>query len=1091
MTAPPIDDGSLDLESLPVDLAARVDEVCDRFEAAWAKGLRPRIEDYLGAQAGPKAEPLRSALRRELLLSEWECRRKLGEKPTVEEYRARFPEWTALVDELFEGDTGGSGRPSGAGSTVFHFPVEPAPLHGRYVIKKFLAGGGIGEVYRAEDREIGREVALKRLRDRNAQQDRFLAEAQVTGQLEHPGIVPVHDVGKDQDGRPFYVMKLVRGQTLKDVIAAFHAGAPGDGTPREVQRHRLLERFVILCQAVAYAHSRGVVHRDLKPDNVMVGQFGETIVVDWGLAKVVGHPFVRGGNELVHLPGSSGSAPTLAGVYMGSPPYMPPELAEGHADDADERTDVYLLGATLYEILTGKAPRSGSSRDEMLEMARSVEPVPARQVKPEVPRSLEAICQKAMARRKQDRYPGAGTLAEDVQRHLAGEPVSVYREGPAARSWRWCKRHRRAVERAAAAVLVLAVILAGGASLRRAQQLRERAELAAAQAKARDEARAHVAQFRRLADQAHFFAASVLPDDDDRRAPYYDLQELESTARDAVERLKGFGVDLAGLPLGEEIQPLKIELYDLLLVRAQTRMGQRPDDPDTARGALELVDRAARVHALTRAAHQVRALSAAALGDRARADRDQELSNNPRTPVLALDHFLAGERLRRRSPAAEDVPEPDSEPDRGALEEAIECYSRALVLEPAHYWAHFQRGRCYLALGRTDDAIAELGACTALRPDAPWGYSARGLALARRKRYIDALRDLDRAVGLGSRPARLNRGLVYWYQKRYDEALDDLEAVLGPPAGERLFEAAYYRALIRLEERKYREAAEECARVVAANPGFRAVYLVRAQAQYLLNDPGAGRASFDKYLSLGHGPALDAEGAEAYRLRGRFLRRLVLEAPGPQRKRIGQWAINELQTAINRGSRMPSVYQDLGAVLDKLGQLGPAIAAYTRALQLAPDMVRTRIMRGAAYTRKAVNRLDLAEADFTQAIRDEPDRAEAHSWLGIVRASRDAPADAQREALQALLSTERIHRKSDYIAVHNVACIYAILAQRDAGNRPAFQTEAIDLLRRSIELWTLRGSGPSEIAYIQGEDAFDDALKARPDFRELLTPKPQ
>ena len=256
-----------------------------------------------------------------------------------------------------------------------------------------------------------------------------------------------------------------------------------------------------------------MVHRDLKPDNVMVGPFGETIVIDWGLAKVVGHPYVRGGTELVYLPASSGSAPTVAGAYMGSPPYMAPELAEGHADDADERTDVYLLGATLYEIVTGRAPRQGSSRDELLELARSVDPVPPRQVKPEIPRPLEAICLKAMTRRKQDRYPGAGTLAEEVQRYLAGEPVSVYREGLPARSWRWCKRHRRAVERTAAAVLVLAVAAVAGLALRRSELRRQTAEREAAQVRQREQARIDVAEFRRLSDEAHFFAASILPDD--------------------------------------------------------------------------------------------------------------------------------------------------------------------------------------------------------------------------------------------------------------------------------------------------------------------------------------------------------------------------------------------------------------------------------------------------------------------------------------------------------------------------------------------------------------------------------------------------
>jgi tetratricopeptide (TPR) repeat protein/tRNA A-37 threonylcarbamoyl transferase component Bud32 len=1110
MTDQPTDEPSPGLGSLPVELAARVDAACDGFEAAWARGMRPLIEDYLGAEA----EPVRSVLFRELLQSEWECRRRLGERPRPEEYQARFPDRAALIDELLGGDSGGSDKPPGPGSTVFHFPVEPAPLHGRYVIKKFHAGGGIGEVYRAEDREIGREVALKRLRDRTASQDRFLAEAQVTGQLEHPGIVPVHDVGTDAEGRPFYVMKFVRGRTLKDVIAAYHAGTAGDGAAREVVRHRLLETFVVLCQAVAYAHSRGVVHRDLKPDNVMVGEFGETIVVDWGLAKVVAHPYVQGGTELVHLPASSGSAPTLAGVYMGSPPYMPPELAEGHADDADERTDVYLLGATLYEIITGKAPRSGSSRDEMIELARSVDPAPPRQVKPEVPRALEAICQKAMYRRKQDRYAGAGMLARDVQRYLAGEPVSVYREGPVARSWRWCKRHRRGVERAAAAVLVLAVVAGAGraiwrlenrrrAELRVAAQERERLEKQreaarreAAQARAREDARADVAEFRRLADEAHFFAASILPDEertphntlpDDQRAPYYDVGRAESRALAALARIERWGADLSALPIADERGQLRDELHDLTLLIAQARIEQRPQDREAARAALALLDRAARVRTPTRWAHRLRSACALALGDRRTADQERLQADDPATPVVALDHFLAGESLRRQSAAANDLMA--TAPDRERLGQAIDAYRQALELRPNHYWSRLQRGRCYLSLGHLARAVEELSACVGLRPDSAWGYSARGLALALQKRYDEALHDLEQGVALGSRPAQLNRGMVYLLQRQHAQALSDFAAVLEPPVDRRLIEAAYYRAVALLDQGRLNAARVECDAVVAENPGFAPVYLTRTRLHLVGGNLAAGRDDLNRYLSLTRGPGFNLQGAGACRLRGRYLRLLVVKPlPGPRRAAIGKLAVAELQKAITLGDSSPGLYQDLGAVHDKLGRPDRAIEAYSLALKTAPDEVQTRVMRGWAHAGQ--DQLDLAAADFAEATRQDPGFAEAHAGLGYVRALLKAPGDAQREALQALLVMAQLQHPSDYIVFHNVACIYARLAQADAVDPRPYQDQAIALLRHAIGLWKDRGNGPNEIAYIMGEKAFDAALRARPEFQALISQKP-
>jgi tetratricopeptide (TPR) repeat protein/tRNA A-37 threonylcarbamoyl transferase component Bud32 len=1057
-------------------LSARIDQVCDRFEAAWAKGVRPSIEKHLGDET----EPGRSALFRELLQSEWECRRQLGERPTAAEYRLRFPGLAALVDELFGPHGPGSEQVPETGSTVNYSSANPAPVHGRYVNQKYHAGGGIGEIYRAEDCQIGREVALKRLRDRAAPRQRFLAEAQVTGQLEHPGIVPVHDLGMDEEGRPFYVMKFVRGRTLKEVIAAYHAGERSSAAEREVQRHRLLETFIAICQAVAYAHSRGVVHRDLKPDNVMVGPFGETIVIDWGLAKLVGHPYVRGGNELVYLTSSSGSAPTIAGVYMGSPPYMAPELADGRADDADERTDVYLLGATLYEILTGRAPRRGSSRDELLELARSVDPVPPRQVKAEIPRPLEAICLKAMTRRKEDRYPGAGTLAEDVQRYLAGEPVSVYREGLPARSWRWCKRHRRAVERTAAAVLVLAVTMGAGLALRRAGL----AEREAAQVRQREQARVDVAEFRRLSDEAHFFAASTLPDD--RRAPYYDVRESESKAEGALAKAGSWADDLSMLPLADERDALRNELYDLLLLLAQNRIQQGPPARGTAEKALPWLERARALHPATRSYHRLRSTCAELLGDRKTAEAEQQRSQDPRTPAIAIDHFLTGESLRTQSAAPDDSP--GAMPDRSRLEQALEAYRQALELDPDHYWSRFQMSRCYLALNRRPEAIEVLSACVALRPDSPWGYSARGLALAFQKRFEDALRDLNRAIALGSRPAQLNRGMVYRLQKQYDPALADFEAVLQPPNGRRLIEAAYYRGQVEWDRDRFPEAEHELDRVVAVNPDFRPVYAARARVRFVLGNQSGGRDDLNRYLSLTRGADLGLESAEAYRLRGYFLRLLLVKkVPGPRRKAIALWALAELQKAIKLGDRSPRLYQDLGVVHEKLGQSQPAIDAYTQALVLAPGEVQTRVMRGWVYVER--KQFARAEADFTAAIGLDPDHAEAHAGLGFVRATLNAPGDAQREALQAMLSMDKVHHASDYIALHDVACICAVLAKSNAGHATEYQDQTIDLLRRALEMWRNRGDGPSEIDYIEGESAFDQALRARPEFQALIKPE--
>jgi hypothetical protein len=232
--------------SVMLALQRHQDEVCKRFHNDWKTGHCPRIEDYLSDCPEP------DALLRELIPLDIDDRRLAGECPEQAEYLTRFPaldrSWLASVLADVESPR--------LRSTVAYHPVVPKVQLGRFVNQRFHARGGMGEVWRAEDTEIGREVALKRMRpERIKDQDRFLAEAQITGQLEHPAIVPVHDLGMDEEGRPFYVMKFVRGRSLKDAIEDYHSPASAKDSSREVQQLRLLEIFTDLCQAVAYAHT--------------------------------------------------------------------------------------------------------------------------------------------------------------------------------------------------------------------------------------------------------------------------------------------------------------------------------------------------------------------------------------------------------------------------------------------------------------------------------------------------------------------------------------------------------------------------------------------------------------------------------------------------------------------------------------------------------------------------------------------------------------------------------------------------------------------------------------------------------------------
>jgi serine/threonine-protein kinase len=343
--------------------------------------------------------------------------------------------------------------------------VSP-PRGQRFRVLRPHAKGGLGEVFVAHDEELHREVALKEIQERFADRpeyrSRFLLEAEITGCLEHPGVVPVYGLGRYPDGRPYYAMRFVKGDTLQQAIDRFHRGdAPGrDPGERRLALRGLLRRFVDVCNAVGYAHSRGVLHRDLKPANAILGDYGETLVVDWGLAKVVRRPADSDGAAGVTLRplSAEGLAPTHLGVPIGTPAFMSPEQAAGQVDALGPAGDVYSLGATLYCLLTGRAPFDGRDVGEILQRVQRGEFRPPRQVKRGVPAALEAVCLKAMAPRPADRYGTARALADDIEHWLADEPVAAHREPWPARLARWGRRHRPLVA-AALALLVTAVVM--------------------------------------------------------------------------------------------------------------------------------------------------------------------------------------------------------------------------------------------------------------------------------------------------------------------------------------------------------------------------------------------------------------------------------------------------------------------------------------------------------------------------------------------------------------------------------------------------------------------------------------------------------
>ncbi|MBC8087726.1 MAG: serine/threonine protein kinase [Phycisphaerae bacterium] len=301
----------------------------------------------------------------------------------------------------------------------------------RYVLGEMVGRGGMGVVYRATDTALEREVAIKILDENNRPAvdiaDRLQREAGILAQLEHPGIVPVHDIGVFGHGRAFYVMRLVRGKRLDEHVSG------------GVTRGEVLRIMLRLCETGAFAHARGIIHRDLKPGNIMIGPFGEVLVLDWGVAKVLASEDRKESKAVdIHLSGPTGASMTEDGAIVGTPGYMSPEQQSGGSARVNETADVFALGVMLAELLEQEsALREGAA----------------------MPRALQAIVARARAAQPTDRYRSVMELADDIRRWMDGQSVTAYRERSYERVFRLYKQHQTAVLLVATYLVVRTVIL--------------------------------------------------------------------------------------------------------------------------------------------------------------------------------------------------------------------------------------------------------------------------------------------------------------------------------------------------------------------------------------------------------------------------------------------------------------------------------------------------------------------------------------------------------------------------------------------------------------------------------------------------------
>jgi tetratricopeptide (TPR) repeat protein/tRNA A-37 threonylcarbamoyl transferase component Bud32 len=702
------------------------------------------------------------------LLLRWEALRQRGEEPTPEALCRDCPE---LLDELRRrlaaraAPDGRLGTPTpsltSGPSTEPVFPPPPlgarVPGGGapsRYRPLRLHARGGLGEVFVAEDQELGRAVALKRIRDRHAadpeSRRRFRREAEITGRLEHPGVVPVYGLVRDADGQPCYAMRFVEGESLQEAIDRFHAeDRPGRAAgERSLALRQLLGRFVAVCNAVAYAHSRGVLHRDLKPANVMLGKYGETLVVDWGLAKLVDRPEAEQTPcQEALAPTAAGGSGTLVGQALGTPAFMSPEQAAGRVDELGPASDVYSLGVTLYVLLAGRTPFPKASVEDLLDRVRGGAFPTPRQGKAGVPAALDAVCRKAMALRPEARYGSAQELAGDVERWLADEPVSAYREPWAARLGRWARRHRPAV--AAAAAAAAAVVVLGGLG-------------------------AWWLQGERAAARQRVTAALERADALRQREHWREAREVLEQAR---PQLGGWGQ--ADLRRRLEQARADLELVDRLdairLGRRTILIGGRPNFAGAGRDYAE----AFREYGLATEDEE-----APRVADRVRASpvRDQL--------IAALDEWCCLEEdARRRAWVLEVVRRADPDEGRNSLRdlgpgadarqvkrlleagkvkvadltvllwrllpfpEGQALLAEVQRLRPDDFWSNFPLANALLGAGKPEEAVGYYRAALAVRPETATAHLGLGLCLRKKGQLDESLAEFRLAVERGPKDA--------------------------------------------------------------------------------------------------------------------------------------------------------------------------------------------------------------------------------------------------------------------------------------------------------------------------------------------------
>jgi tetratricopeptide (TPR) repeat protein/tRNA A-37 threonylcarbamoyl transferase component Bud32 len=865
-------------------------------------------------------------------------------------------------------------------------PAESLTRRGRYLLEEDEPSGhgGMGQVWRAHDDRLGRTVALKEMHPHLLAHDelkrRFLVEAQVTSQLQHPGIVPVYEMADNGDGTtPFYTMRFVEGRTLSEA-ARQHAEKRRRGQSSPLELRALLSAFVAVCNTLAYAHARGVIHRDLKGGNVVLGEFGEVVVLDWGLARVLHGQADERAGPAVWLNEELQSQPGVKGTVA----YMAPEQARGETDRVDRRSDVFGLGAILYEILSGSPPHAGGNKEEMLRQAEAGQVIPLRSRAAWVPRPLAAVCMKALAARPDERYQNAEELGAEVNRWLSGEPVAAWPEPLLVRAGRWVRRHQVLAAAAAAALLMALVLGSTGAVWWQQRMERERLAQIERQKRFAEQGEATIDQAaqmrkrmlwqeaRRLLEQA---GEAVREADDEGLRARFRQAEADLTLVEKLDRVREAAQALVegkwdpGSVRDRYLRVFKehgLDVFEDSVEALARRIGAsavreeilaalddwslHAADPDVRRRWSQLTAR-------LDPGNRWRKVLLEKRGRRDPAQRRAllaQLKHESMAPATAVFlSFVLGKRTpeslellaraRERKPddfwlnfslgngMGIDKDNYREERDRSRQEEAIGYFRAALAVKPTSSVAHYNLGVALKAKGDREGAIRCYREAIRISPTDAWAHTNLGVALYTKADLEGAIRSLCEAIRLDPKlaPAHSHLGVTL-------HAKGDVEGAIHS-----------WRAAIRLDPTT--AVVHTNLGVVLCDRG-RLVDAIRSYREAIRFDPRFAKA----HTGLG----------------------VALKATGDVEGAIGSW-----REAIRLDPANVEAHNNLGIALHAKGDLKGAIRALREAIRLDPKYARAHTNLGGAL--RDAGDVEGAIDSHRQAIRLDPKFTGAYYNLGL------------------------------------------------------------------------------------------------------------